>query len=66
MGGNTIRNEPGSTALLELHPEVYHIFQQAGWVDYFKGSKDLILSKSLNLHVIYGKVTLQFKESEFQ
>jgi hypothetical protein len=36
MGGPAIRHEPGSIALLELHPEVYQIFQQAGWVDYFQ------------------------------
>jgi len=36
MGGNAIRNEPGSMALLELYPEAYQIFLQAGWVDYFR------------------------------
>lgn len=35
MGGNAVRNEPGSTSLLELYPEAYQIFLQAGWVDYF-------------------------------
>lgn len=36
MGANDIRNEPGSIALLEFHPEAYQIFQQAGWVDYLR------------------------------
>ena len=36
MGGPAIRCEPGSIDLLELHLEVYQIFQQAGWVDYFR------------------------------
>lgn len=36
MGGNVVRNEPSSTALLELHLEAYQIFLQAGWVDYFQ------------------------------
>lgn len=36
MGGNTVRNEPGSMALFELHTEAYQIFLQAGWVDYFR------------------------------
>ena len=36
MGGNAVQNEPGSTALVELHPEAYQIFLQAGWVDYFR------------------------------
>jgi len=36
MGGNPLRHEPGSTALLELYQEAYQIFLQAGWVDYFR------------------------------
>ena len=36
MGGPVIRHEPGSIALLELHPKLYQIFHQAGWVDYFQ------------------------------
>ena len=36
MGGPTIQHELGSIALLELHPEVNQIFQQAGWVGYFQ------------------------------
>ena len=36
MGGPTIRHEPGLIALLELFPDVYQIFQQAGWVGYFE------------------------------
>ena len=40
MGGNLITYEPGTTALLELYPEVYQIFLQAGWVDYFRRLPD--------------------------
>lgn len=36
MGGKAVRNEPGSMTLLELYPEAYQIFLQAGWVDYFR------------------------------
>ena len=36
MGRHVIRHEPGSTTLLELHPEVYQIFHWAGWVEYFQ------------------------------
>ena len=36
MGGSAIRNEPGSISLLQLFPEVYQIFQQAGWTVYFE------------------------------
>jgi hypothetical protein len=35
MGGPVIRYEPTTTTLLELYPEVYQIFQQAGWLGYF-------------------------------
>lgn len=35
IGGDDVRNEPGSMTLLELHPEAYQIFLQASWVDYF-------------------------------
>jgi hypothetical protein len=36
MGGPVIRYEPAMTTLLELYPEVYQIFQQAGWLGYFQ------------------------------
>lgn len=36
MGGPAIQYEPGSIALLELHQEVYQIFQRADWVEYFR------------------------------
>ena len=36
MGGPAIRHEPDSMALLELFPDAYQIFQQAGWVAYFE------------------------------
>jgi hypothetical protein len=36
MGGSVIRNEPATTALLEHYPAAYQIFQQAGWLNYFR------------------------------
>jgi len=36
MGGAAVRHEPGSVSLLQLFPEVYQIFQQAGWTVYFE------------------------------
>ena len=40
MGGNLITYEPGTTTLLELYHEVYQIFLQAGWLDYFRRLPD--------------------------
>ena len=40
MGGNLITYEPGTTTLLELYPEVYQIFLQAGWLYYFRRLPD--------------------------
>jgi hypothetical protein len=36
MGGSVIRNEPATTALLEHYPAAYQIFEQAGWLNYFR------------------------------
>src|ERR1700733_2488015 len=36
MGGSAVRHEPSSVNLLQLFPEVYQIFQQAGWTVYFE------------------------------
>jgi hypothetical protein len=36
MGGPVIWCEPAMAALLELYPEVYQIFLQAGWLGYFQ------------------------------
>jgi hypothetical protein len=36
MGGSIVRNEPATTALLEHYPAAYAIFQQAGWLNYFR------------------------------
>lgn len=36
MEGPDIRYDPASINLLELHLEVYQIFQCVGWVDYFQ------------------------------
>jgi hypothetical protein len=36
MGGSIIRNEPATTALLEQYQVAYQIFEQAGWLNYFR------------------------------
>jgi hypothetical protein len=36
MGGSAIRNGPATTALLEHYPAAYQIFEQAGWLHYFR------------------------------
>jgi hypothetical protein len=36
MGGSIIINEPATTALLEQYPVAYQIFEQAGWLNYFR------------------------------
>jgi hypothetical protein len=36
MGGAVVRKEPATTALLEHYPAAYQIFEQAGWLNYFR------------------------------
>jgi hypothetical protein len=36
MGGSVIHYELAMTTLLELYPEAYQIFLQAGWLGYFQ------------------------------
>jgi hypothetical protein len=36
MGGPVVRREPATTALLEHYPAAYQIFEQAGWLHYFR------------------------------
>jgi hypothetical protein len=36
MGGTPVRYEPENMDALLLHPDVYQIFLQAGWISYFK------------------------------
>lgn len=40
MGGTLITHEPGMTAVLELFPEIYQIFLQAGCIEYFRRLPD--------------------------
>ena len=60
MGGPTIRHEPDSIDLLELHLEVYQIFQRAGWVDYLKRLQGFnpqqVLEFSCNLRDGYSTI----------
>ena len=36
MGGPVVHKEPTTTALLEHYPAAYQIFEQAGWLHYFR------------------------------
>src|ERR1700678_1771464 len=36
MGGPVVRKEPATIALLEHYPATYQIFEQAGWLHYFR------------------------------
>ena len=36
MGGDFIHKEPATTALLKHYPAAYQIFEQAGWLNYFR------------------------------
>jgi len=60
MGGHAFRNEPGSTALLELYPKAYQIFLQASWIDYFRRLQEFdsqqVLEFALNLNEDYSIV----------
>jgi hypothetical protein len=53
MGGSAIRNEPATTALLEQYLVSYQIFEQAGWLNYFRRlqwyNEQQVLQFSLNL-----------------
>ena len=71
MGGPAIRHEPATTILLELYPEVYYIFQQAGWVGYFQRlqqfdpEQELEFAWNLNEdHSIVQGVRIQVSEGD--
>jgi hypothetical protein len=36
MGGPVVCKEPATTALLKHYPAAYQIFDQAGWLNYFR------------------------------
>jgi hypothetical protein len=60
MGGSAMRHEPTTLDSLQLHPEAYQIFLQAGWISYFKKlkefSEDEVLEFSKNLTEGYSMV----------
>jgi hypothetical protein len=71
MGGSTIRNEPATTALLEQYPEAYQIFEQAGWLNYFRRlqwyNEQQVLQFSLNLqehHSVVNGVRISVTEED--
>ena len=63
MGGTVNRHEPATLALLEQFPEVYQIFQDAGWLQYFQRlggfSDQEALEFSLNLTTGHSMVAGQ-------
>jgi hypothetical protein len=71
MGGSAIRNEPATTALLEQYPEAYQIFEQAGWLNYFRRlqwyNEQQVLQFALNLqehHSVVNGVRISVTEED--
>jgi hypothetical protein len=71
MGGSAIRNEPATTALLEQYPEAYQIFEQAGWLNYFRRlqwyNAQQVLQFALNLqehHSVVNGVRISVTEED--
>jgi hypothetical protein len=71
MGGSAIRNEPATTALLEQYPVAYQIFEQAGWLHYFRRlqwyNEQQVLQFALNLqedHSIVDRVRISVTEED--
>jgi hypothetical protein len=71
MGGSAIRNEPATTALLEQYPEAYQIFEQAGWLNYFRRlqwyNEQQVLEFALNLqehHSVVNGVRISVTEED--
>jgi hypothetical protein len=71
MGGSAIRNEPATTALLEQYPVAYQIFEQAGWLHYFRRlqwyNEQQVLQFALNLqedHSVVDRVRISVTEED--
>jgi hypothetical protein len=71
MGGSAIRNEPATTALLEQYPVAYQIFEQAGWLNYFRRlqwyNEQQVLQFALNLqedHSVVNRVRISVTEED--
>jgi hypothetical protein len=71
MGGSAIRNEPATTTLLEQYPEAYQIFEQAGWLNYFRRlqwyNEQQVLQFALNLrehHSVVNGVRISVTEED--
>jgi hypothetical protein len=71
MGGSSIRNEPATTALLEQYPVAYQIFEQAGWLNYFRRlqwyNEQQVLQFALNLqedHSVVNRVRISVTEED--
>jgi hypothetical protein len=71
MGGSAIRNEPATTTLLERYPAAYQIFEQAGWLNYFRRlqwyNEQQVLQFALNLqedHSVVNGVRISVTEED--
>jgi DNA-binding response OmpR family regulator len=71
MGGSAIRNEPATTTLLERYPAAYQIFEQAGWLNYFRRlqwyNEQQVLQFALNLqedHSVVDGVRISVTEED--
>jgi hypothetical protein len=71
MGGPVVRKEPATTALLEHYPAAYQIFEQAGWLQYFRRlqgyneSQTLQFSRNLqDNHSIIAGVRISVTEED--
>jgi hypothetical protein len=65
MGGAVIRKEPATTALLEHYPAAYQIFEQAGWLNYFRRLQDIMNDKYYSLPEIFRRTILSSQASEY-
>jgi hypothetical protein len=71
MGGSAIKNEPATTTLLEQYPVAYQIFEQAGWLHYFRRlqwyNEQQVLQFALNLqenHSVVDRVRISVTEED--
>jgi hypothetical protein len=64
MGGAVVRKEPATTALLEHYPAAYQIFEQAGWLNYFRRLQGYNEQQVLQFAEIFRKTILSSQASE--
>jgi hypothetical protein len=64
MGGAVVRKEPATTALLEHYPAAYQIFEQAGWLNYFRRLQGYNEHKYYSSPEIFRRTILSSQASE--